>query len=219
VVAAYAGYDPRNPQSFGKVAAARLAAQENLGIDPEYRSPITKNEALALTEPLDVALPGQEAKVLGDTAAKFRDMFGAQAPQALAYALRARKVHGEVAQQAASVFGKLTRGEPLTREEAQQFDQAQETAASQAALDATRGAPSNQAVARKPMSGQDVLRRIGNPGEEGNEPSTISEKPAPPPRAIEYLLRNRETSADFDKMYGTGMAKEILSKYPLAGAP
>ncbi len=51
------------------------------------------------------------------------------------------------------------------------------------------------------------------------EPSVFQEKPSPPPRAIEFLLRNPTMAPDFDKQYGTGLAKEVLTKYGNAPAP
>jgi hypothetical protein len=68
----YSQLDKNDPQSFQKLAAARLAAQETLGIDPEYRSPITRAEALQMTAPMRTMLPGQERETLKQMGEKFQ---------------------------------------------------------------------------------------------------------------------------------------------------
>jgi hypothetical protein len=95
--------DPQQPATFRPLATARLAAQERAGIPEDARSPITKDEALRLTEPLRRALPGQERNVLTDIATQFQEMFGDQADRAFEYALRSSAGEAATARTAATV--------------------------------------------------------------------------------------------------------------------
>ncbi len=204
---AFALYDPKNPGSFKAVADARLAAQERLGIDPEFRSPITKAEALKLTAPLRNIIAGDTRGIrdsLTRMGTQFKAMFGDQADEAFAYAIRAHKVDAEVSQQAALVFRKIANGEALLPADGAAVDGASERAAAKAAITGTgRPQPARPRV-------------IGNPDEQGFEGSPVIQPQAPPPGAIEYLLKNPGSDAAFDQKYGTGLAKEIRKRYPVA---
>lgn len=213
VRSAFAGYDPKNPESFAPVAAARLAAQENLGIEGQYQSPITKREALALTAPLSRAIPGQELPVLKELAGKFDKMFGDNAEQAFAFAIRAHGKNAEQAQMAASVMRSIALGHQADREA---------LAASDAATD--QAAESRAVTGAEAEKSPDFDRAMLGWGGGQGAPAFSTEpmgttKPSPPPRAIEFLLRNPTMASDFDKQYGTGLAKEVLSKYGTAPAP
>lgn len=205
---AFAKYDPKDPASFAPVAAARLAAQESLGVEGQYQSPITKREALNLTAPLSRAIPGQELPVLKELAGKFDKMFGDNAEQAFAFAIRAHGKNVEQAQMAASVMRSIALGHQAERDALVGADAANDQAAQQKALTGTaRPTPARPRV-------------IGNPESAlTTEPTTLGEKPSPPPRAIEFLLRNPTMAPDFDKQYGTGLAKEVLTKYGTAPPP
>lgn len=216
VRSAFAGYDPKNPESFAPVAAARLAAQENLGIEGQYQSPITKREALALTAPLSRAIPGQELPVLKELAGKFDKMFGDNAEQAFAFAIRAHGKNAEQAQMAASVMRSIALGHQADREALAASDAATDQAAESRAVTGTE-------AAKSPDFDRAMLGWGGGQGAPAfsTEPMGTT-KPSPPPRAIEFLLRNPTMASDFDKQYGTGLAKEVLSKYgtaPLPGVP
>ena len=127
-------YDPQRPETFKPVAQARMAAQERAGLDEEYRSPITKQEALKLTAPLRTMLPGQERETLTQIGEKFQQMFGDDAETAFSYALRAHKVDAATSQIAARVMRKLNLGATPTPGEAQQLDDAKETDAAARAV-------------------------------------------------------------------------------------
>lgn len=207
VVGALSGYDKNKPETFRPVAAARLAAQEALGIDPEYRSPITKDEALGLTAPLRTMLPGQERDTLTALGQKFQQLFGDDAERAFAYALRAHKVDAETAQTATNIVKKLWHGKEITAGDAGDLDAAQEHAAADRAVnkwpDQLAGGTAEGGVMPSPPQGQ----------------AQGPELPVVPPRAIEYLLANPGTAAAFDKQFGkAGLAKDLLEKYSAATA-
>lgn len=220
-------YDEKNPASFKTVMEARLAAQERLGIEPEYRSPITKAEALKLTLPLRRTIPGDskgQLEAIREVAKTFQDMFGDQADEAFGYALRAQKVETEVASQAGTLLRALARGEPLRPADVKPIDDAQEQTAADRAV---RGVTADS-------SGKDFLNPL--PQAQGPRPSPFDRRTAAPtvegspvikgrpipPVAIEGLLKNPQYAADFDKKYGAGRAKEIMQQFPVGqqqGAP
>jgi GH24 family phage-related lysozyme (muramidase) len=204
-------YDEKNPESFKAVADARLQAQEQLGIDPEYRSPITKAEALKMTLPLRRVITGDTAgslQAVREVGEKFQKMFGDQADEAFAYALRAQKVEAEVAQQAGVLLRKMAKGEPLRPADATPVDAAQERAASERAV---RGFSPPTAPGRAPL--RVIDDREGAPA---TEPAPQAKLPPVPPGAIEYLLKNPQSQKEFDAKYGVGRGQEILKKYPVA---
>ncbi len=219
VVKAHAAYDPKQPETFRAVGAARMAAQEHAGLAEEYRSPITKDEALQMTEPLRTMLPGQERDMLTKIGKHFEEVFGPEdAPRAFAYALRAHKVDAETAQIASRIMRKLSLGQNLTTKEAGEFDAAREAGAAGRAVvgDAAR----RTAVGDFSNIPQNV------PFGEGGEPLGLPhEAEGPdvarvPPAAIKYLMSHPEMAPAFDKQFGqTGLAKRIFEKYGRALKP
>jgi hypothetical protein len=103
--------DPQQPATFRPLATARLAAQERAGISEDLRLPITKDEAVRLTEPLRSAPPGQERNVLTDIATQFQAMFGDQADRAFDYALHSSAGEAATARTAATLLRELGLGE------------------------------------------------------------------------------------------------------------
>lgn len=210
VADALKGYDPNQPETFRPVAAAREEAQAALGVEPEYRSPITKDEALQLTIPLRTMLPGNEKKVLTDIGKRFQGMFGDQADKAFAYALRAQHVDAKVAETASVVARKLGLGQDITRADGRAVDQAKDVSAADNAVNGTMSRPQRAAP-----------RVIGNPEEAASvEPSMGPQLTPPSPKALADLFSGALTDKQFDTLYGTGRAKEIRKRYPLVqGGP
>jgi hypothetical protein len=236
VRAALGQYDQNNPETFKPVAAARMAAQERAGIDEEYRSPITKDEALKMTEPLRTMLPGQERAVLTEVGQKFKQMFGDDADKAFAYALRAHKVDAQTAQIAARVMRKLQLGQAPTEGEAAAVDETRDINAADRAVRGLTGGDAADTFAGSMGSGIPA-RGIGDvaPAPSGSAAETyagtlapalrVAPKPAPfgpnlpdvKPRAIDFLLKHPDTAAAFDREYAQpGLAKKIIEKYSTA---
>jgi GH24 family phage-related lysozyme (muramidase) len=139
VTQALAQYDPQKPETYRSVADAQLAAQADLGIEPAYRSPITKDMALQLTAPIWHALPGQEKEAVQKATETFEKMFGRNWPEAFTYALGTHREDQAVKEAAANVIHRFLKGEPVGPTEARQADQQGEVAAAEGAVNA--GAP------------------------------------------------------------------------------
>jgi hypothetical protein len=206
-------YDPQHPETFRSVANARVAAQETLGIPVEYRSPITKDEALQMTAPLRRILPGQERDKVSEVVDRFDKMFGPDWPQAFTYAMG---VHGEsqaVKEAAAGVIRKYLKGQPVAPGEARQADQRDEVDAAQQAVTATKPRPtfSWDQPANRPSTAP-WNQKPGNKGEGEGKQQIV-----PPSDDIMALRRNPSLSPRFDQKYGLGTAKKILDSYPSLG--
>jgi hypothetical protein len=162
VKAALAAYDPANPRTFVPVARARLAAQQQAGIEPQYQSPVTKEEALQLTAPLYRMLPGQEAATAMAVAKKFEETFGDNWPQALSYGL-AQHSESLAAKEAVSVaVRKLLRGQPVTRPEARDADQRSEVTAADRTIGSPRPAAQPSLAEQDLQRDMDRLVRLGD---------------------------------------------------------
>jgi hypothetical protein len=198
-----AAKSPDDPNAFRLLTATRMAAQEKIGIPEDMRSPITRDEAIALTVPLRRMLPGQEREVLTDLGEEFKKRFGDEADTAFAYALRVHKVEGEVAKQAARVVKKLGLGEVPDRGDTRAVDTAAEISAASKAVTGVSTVPTID-----PMTGVPMSAPSGAYAPEKGSPT-------PPARAIEMLRADPSLGPAFDRKYGGGSSKRILDKYPL----
>lgn len=87
VKSALATIDPTDPSTFEALTDMRLAAQEQLGIDPKLRAPITKNEAKALMHDV-IATPEIIRKEVVDEMVRTVDAaFGPHADDVLRFAI------------------------------------------------------------------------------------------------------------------------------------
>lgn len=200
-----------SPEGMQALVKARLAAQDSIGIDGEAQSPITKQEALAMTAPLRQMLPGQERKVLTDIAEKFETTFGDKADQAFAFALKANKVDAQATQMAARLVKKLGLGQLPADEDVRAAERTTELrAAENATVAGTADEPAAAQAAREAASAR--LGKAFGPRPAGQAaPPTV----APPVRAIMDLRANPKLATDFDRKYGVGAAERILEQYPV----
>lgn len=207
---AAAQYDPKRPETYRPVAEAMLAAQERLEIDPENRAPMPKAMALELTMPLMRALgPAQQLQALQELGVKFRAMFGENAGLALGYAMRARSIHGELAENAAALMGELAQGKPLTSAEKREFKAAQDNVAADRAV---RGeAPVAQRWMFDNAPGVSTSFDMMQP----SAPQTNSaprQYPPPNSTAIQNLIGGKMTEKQFDTLFGPGAAKQLRER-------
>lgn len=215
VRAALTNFDEKNPKAWQDLANARLAAQEAAGI--EDASPITRQEALALTVPLRRMLPGQEKETLTEIAQAMQERFGDNADLAFSYALRAHKVEAQTAQQAARILKRIIRGDAVTTADARGFDQSTEIASAERAVKATEAPRSAASFIAPGAVAGGMLSDMGDvpPAVTATPKPAEPETKTPPARAIMALRENPSLSADFDKKYGKGTAKKILETYPI----
>jgi hypothetical protein len=204
-------YDPQKPETFLSVAGARLVAQADVGIEPENRVPITKDEALRKTAPIWGALPGQREGEVRKAAERFEKMFGPDFPEAFTYALSVHTEDQAVKKAAASAIRKWLKGQPVGPTEARQADQQTEVAATEAAVNAM--APERRGINVNP--GRTMAQEMAaQPLPPETKPGAEA-KPAPPSADIIALRRNPALEARFDEKYGKGAAKKILDAYPV----
>lgn len=194
---------PNDPDAQRTLSNARMAAQEKVGIPDDSRSPITKDEAVALTVPLRRMLPGQEREVLTQIGEDFQKRFGEDADTAFSYALRVHRVEGEVAKQAARVLRKLGLGDTPTPADAGAVDSASDISAASKAVTGVSTVPTIDPMTGTPMSAPS--------GAYAPEKGQLM----PPARAIEMLRADPSLGPAFDRKYGAGLSKRILDKYPL----
>jgi hypothetical protein len=223
------GFNARDPKTWKPLIDARLAAQDQVGIPEDRRSPITKDEASALAEPLRMAMPGQERQVLAEIATTTKEQFGEHADKAFEFVLRANRVRKETALIATRIAKKLGLGQKPTREDAADLDNATEIDAADAvmgtrptppAAETPPGGVSRGGYLDRAMSQREAATPgTGSPtairGYEPYQPPGYEPEPGVnvPARAVKALREDPSRAADFDKKYGAGTAKKILDKY------
>lgn len=208
VVSSRSSYDPKKPETFQTVAAARMAAQERVGVPEEMRTPLTKDEALQLTEPMRRMLVGQERQVLTEIATSFKTMFGEHADAAFEYALHARRINAETSRQAARIMRRLAQNEPVTTQEARDADTASELGAAE------------RAIGHDQWLDRGQMRRMIDPNADEMQTagSIKPKKQIPASQDIQWLLRNPSAQRiqTYDAKFGNGAAQKILETYPMA---
>src|SRR5262245_4412986 len=122
---AAAALDANDPAPWRALVQARLAAQDAAGIPQGEQSPITRDEALTLTEPLRRVPPGEEGEALAEVTQRFDAMFGDHADRAFAEALRWSAADAATASAVGSLLRKIGLRQPLTRDEARSLEQGQ----------------------------------------------------------------------------------------------
>lgn len=177
------GVDYQNPESLIPLVKARLAAQDAIGIPASQQQPMTKSEAQRIMAPVVNALPGTERQQLQQIIPYFQKAFGGQADRALQFAIEQAKVDTDTAGIAASMFKKIGMGQKPTQTDQNMLATAQTNGAMAKAAGATPDASTPRTAVR------------------------------PPSEAIKALIQNPSRAAEFDQLFGQGMAKRVLGEY------
>jgi len=122
---AAAAVDTNDPATWRTLVQARPAAQAAAGIPEGAQSPITRDEALTLTEPLRRAPPGEAPDALAEVTRRFDAMFGDHARRAFTDALRWSADDAVAARAVAPLLRKIGLSESLTQEEAKSVGEAE----------------------------------------------------------------------------------------------
>lgn len=214
VKSASEGVDYKQPETLVPLIKARLAAQDAIGIPANMQQPMTKAEATQIMAPVVNALPGTEGPILQKLIPWFQKAYGGQADKALQFALEQSKVDADTAGEAAKIFKKIGMGERPTQTDKERLAQAQ---ANDAMAKAAANAAAGEAMWNPPggetsmaLGGASLVQPQTTPKPtEGTQRSDVR----PPPEAIKALIQNPSRAAEFDALFGKGMAARAIKEY------
>lgn len=128
---------PEDPDAMQALVAARLQAQEALGIDELGRQPLTKKEAQALSRAITAQPdPGQQAGAMAQLVDQVSAAYGPHGDAVLSQVLRTRGMDREMAAYGASLFQRMNRGDAPTAGDRRQGAVLSETATAETAAQA-----------------------------------------------------------------------------------
>ncbi len=216
VMAALRHYDPRHPETFAPVAQARLAAQAQLGINPEFRFPLTREEGQREAGPIYRALPGQEAAAVTAVWNRFQAMYGIHAPDALAYAMAQGHEDQQSREYAAAIMTKFLH-DPASTAARRQYDQDMERlAAERAAMPLAPPAegPKSPPPANPPPAATGPVE--GPPSAPERRARTPENTPPPAVHAEQDAARQREQAAQELESLASSEASRTFPPHILA---
>lgn len=126
--------NPQDAASMQALVAARLQAQEAVGIDDLGRQPLTNQEAISLARAVTAQPdPGKQAKAMGQLVEQVQAVYGPHADAVLTQILQVRGIDKEMAGYGAGLFTRLNRGQAPTAADRRAGGVMDETAAADAA--------------------------------------------------------------------------------------
>lgn len=183
--------DPQDPASVQAVVAARLQAQDALGLDEFARKPLKKAEALALARPVTMQHdPRAQAQAMAELVDQVNVAYGPHADAVLRQVLEAKGMDKDMAAHGAALFARLQRSGRATAADNRQGGVLAETAAAAAA---------------------------GQPRVSAGSPADAL--PLPNYRQQQMLLEHPELAPQFDQKFGPGAAQRVLGARRSADDP
>ena len=153
------GGEGADPAETERAIAARLDAQDGLGIPELARAPLTNAEAQAFAGMVADVGPDKAYAAMTELAKRLDAEFGSYADEVMAQVLRARGVDSSLAETGAGVAKRLSIGQHPARADLREADTATETSDADSAMSG-RNAPA--AAPLRPNPAQ-VQRLLANP--------------------------------------------------------
>ncbi len=216
--------NPQDPASMQALVAARLEAQDAIGVPELARDPLTVAEAKNLARSVSLQ---QDPRLQSDAIIQLVDQvnaaYGPHAERVLSQVLGVQGIDKEMARNAAAQFRRLSKGGAVTTSDRRQTKVLDETAAAErSAQPSLIGAIEAGATAARTAAAGG--RRVGpvsgpvgpseNPGEIVPSParqSTNMRFPIQPTLAsIQHLTQNPQLAPQFDQLFGEGAARLYL---------
>jgi GH24 family phage-related lysozyme (muramidase) len=191
--------DPQDPSSMQALVAARLQAQDAIGIADLAREPLTKPEAVNLARSVTLqADPKSQSDAIISLVGQVSAAYGPHADAVLTQVLGVTGFDKEMAQNAAAQFRRLSAGGSVTRADRRQTGVIDETAvAERTAQPSTTptGRSANLAEIQPSSSRQSA---------------TMPQIATPNIASIQHLRDNPQLASQFEALYGPGSARQYL---------
>jgi GH24 family phage-related lysozyme (muramidase) len=244
VAQAKEAYNPARPESIQNVIRARLAAQDQVGIPKAIQKPVTRKEAYAIIAPVQTIIDQVDAAIItaqskAKTPAERRtvakaarkaaedeiratidqveQIYGPYAQDVLAFAIAESVRDKEIGDLAASIYRKIQKGEQPTVSETQGLEDATEASVAEKAMDGQVPAQAPTPAPAPPAAGGAPPAQTGRPAPRTAQPKPQEPEggwPAPSRRAVDFLINNPDSAAQFDSTYGPGSAGQWMPKIP-----
>lgn len=204
------------PASIQNLIAARMKAQDEIGIPPESRAPLAKVEALEVARRLK-AIPSDDEAGIKQFVLNLQHNYGDYSDEVLTQVIQQTGVSKIMAEAATEMLKKAATGFPATRAELDRFD----AVANQSTLNDILAFKANERNQNDIQAGfASNPDKILPAGGAYMQKQMDKLKPKPEPEATRAIESSHVTALgngsmekrDFDNLYGAGMAEKILKE-------
>ena len=237
-------YNPARPETIRKVIRARLLAQEQVGIPPAIRKPITRREAYEIIAPVQTIIDQVDAVVVASqvkaktpaerrAAAKtarqaaeneiratidnIEQIYGPYAEEVLSFSIAESVRDKEIGDLSAGIYRKISRGERPSVSETQALEDTTEASTAEKAMDGQLAPAQGRGAQPAPAAPAAPAPRAQAPAATPAQPAAVPPEggwPAPSRRAVDYLIKNPASASQFDAVYGPGSAAQWMPRPP-----